>query len=539
MSGGCVKCVLLKEELLKQNGMASAAQANMTPAQAAADIMHEQPPSDWWAELTALMLREKIVSAQELSRLSDAQVSAARKALLQLLLESAVQGRVSRPETYILFPWYTWFQHRRESEVEVDVDKVREFVESGVATRQEPPQHRQGWHWPEQWQQRWPQVRAWLFKMTTPEFLRDFLQRRDVPVAGDARKRELFAKFALLMNEDRVRSRADLAFLGIQDQLPQNSNVGPNKLFRDWLRRKSEAVSLRPYVHGDPSKDTELDRALEHGSVALLKLEPGKNADEIARLERFLTPRFLESWLSFRGLSEQQLAGLSAAQLYALYLDLVSCSEASEALSSAAQTDAQSFCRLERDMAARAEAGDLRPADDADVRFHAELLRFAALYYISVPISVSLSDPISTGLSDDELNALALKVGGKSLVGAGKLSRRSAYAVLNHTIETQVSDEEFAALALERGLQGGRQAVAVSNLRRVDYFGTCSQDSALDLSEAARHLDLVCPPGLQGRALADSLMRQYLKLAHDYGSDCLLEPEAAEAVLRDFALKHQ
>jgi hypothetical protein len=487
------------------------------------------------------MLREKIVSAQELSRLSDAQVSAARRALLQLLLESAVEGRMSRPETYILFPWYTWFQHRRE--VEVDVDKVREFVESGVATRQEPPEHRQDWHWPEQWQrqQRWPQVRAWLFKMTTPEFLRDFLQRRDVPVSGDAPKRELFAKFALLMNEGRVRSRADLAFLGIQDQLAQNSNVGPNKLFRDWLRRKNEVVSLRPYVHGDPSKDTELDLALEHGSVAQLKLDPGKNAEEITRLERFLTPRFLESWLSFRGLSEQQLAGLSAAQLYALYLDLVSCSEASEALSSAAQTqtqnDAQSFCRLERDMAARAEAGDLRPADDADVRFHAELLRFAALYYTS--------DPISMGLSDDDLNALALKVGfGKSLVGAGKLSRRSAHAVLNHAIETQLSDEEFAALALERGLQGGRQAVAASNVRRVDYFGTCSRDSGwrsstLNLSEAAQQLDLVRPPGLHGRALADSLMRQYLKLAHDYGSDCLLEPEAAEEVLRDFALKHQ
>lgn len=474
-------------------------------------ILADKPDAGFWTDLTSTLTREGVLTSEEY------QGVASRSALLRVFLDAALAGRIAHPEKYVMFPWYTWFTNQVPQPVD-----LQKLVEAGAAVFESPPAEfeevRRGLTRPGDPDLEWPVLRAYLFRLTTREFLQDYLTRRDVPLgAPDTPLRHLFLKFALLV-KGKVASRSDLNFLGIESQLPQDSRVTPNTLFKSWLREKDQHASLRPYVHGDPDR-TQLDKDLEEGRVAVLKLDPEANADEIARLEHWLDRRFLESWISFRALKSDELKELTWPSLYGVYLDLVTCSEAS------GHDHDPDFCRLQRDQAHKVEQGDLSPPD----KFHADLLRFVASNYISLE-----QDPAH--LRDEELNALAVKLADPLYI-PGPMSRKTAHAVINRAVEQKLEAKEFEEVALERGLRT-KEELAASNAKRVRFF--LEEGCAVtNLAQASRDLDLVHPAGVQGRALADNLMRQYLELLHLY-SDCGdPDPMTLEAVLRDFVLKHQ
>ena len=573
-------------------------------------ILDDDPPAFWWAALNEFLIREKMLDAKDLARAqhkvettSQSLGSLLRKRLLELLNAAVLDSRVKHPEKFVLEPWETWFlelnvasrEARRGRPTRLDQEHVRRLVESGVAVFEQQPlsqefdfaEIQESLAVPDRPALEWPIFRAWLYELTTVEFLRDYLGRRGIKlkqVKDEESKRSLWIKFKFWVQR-RVRNRSDLDYMGIERLVSRDPRVSLNQSFRAFVESVDRDLASRetPYSHGDPLAVSPLDKKLEDGYVAILK-QTSTSADpettkEIAELETHLDDRFLVSWLSQRTQkTEADLWSYSHTVLYAMYLQFATCHDGHivaqrglsqrdldrmllflnrQQLPPEPGTDAadlsQRFCQVQQELSDSVRHGDLSGVD----KFHDGLLRFVRWNY------VLLSQDLRH-VSDDDLNKLAKKLSQQArqpvqpVYSAARLTRRLAHAVLNRIIETSVTEEEFLRIARERGLQeqpdqpnqpnqpknlsgSSRQLVQESNTRRVSYF---TQDldlnnlNNLNLAEVSRELDLFWDKQLSGRALADSLMHQYLRLLQGY-TDLVLSPDQIESVVREFVLKDQ
>ena len=514
------------------------------------EILAARPEQSWWAALTNYISREKL----------GGPLSQGQPAMLAQFYQRVLDAQVPDPAHFLMTPWEFWFTRDLSTRPQIPEDRFRELVETGAAAFDEPPADfatlSAALSLPGKVAVTWELLKVWLYHLTTREFLLDFLARRQFKLTADGRrleddpKRWLWLRFQMVVTR-RVRDRSDLLFLGLTNEIGtdtrQRSN---NEQFRELMRVREQQVLLLPYVHGRPDQVTELDRDLETGYIGVLKKAGAEFAHRVAELERFLDHRFLVSWVAQRTQQrEDDLYKMTREYLYAYYLWLTSCNDAPDLLAAdfdvaqllawleshdAVVTDVQKdssiklvqrFCQVEAQIAEKAAVGDFSRIDKRPDA----LGQFARLHYVA-------ADPVH--IETQELLELASRLAKIPYAG---MSRAAAHAVINRVLEDDLSDGDFLQMAKERelpavNLSNARIKILESNTKRMRYFANACLPA--NLATATRDLDLVRSPHLHGRALADSLMRQYLDLLRIYGT-CAVAPEDIEIVLREFVLRHQ
>lgn len=538
-------------------------------------ILHERPPAQWWATLTTLLLDQKLLSASDLV---GHEPSALRPALLRLFWGAVLENKVRNASYFVLNPWQTWFlapEGARSERSSLDEYRLRVLVETGAAAFPDSPpadfaQLSAALSVPGSPPLTWVMLRTWLFSLTTVEFLQDYLDRRHVKFTDSEPRRHLWVKFCMLVRK-WVNSRRDLVFLGVEDRVYALGIGQHGPAFRQWVEQADADAGLQPYTHGDPTVQRPLDVDLEQGALTGLRRllrASAKSTDmdqvqeRLSQIEKWLDDYYLVSWLSQRTQrGEADLWSLHHNVLLAMYIDLTSCSDATEyfvhhvinerefdrmtAWLNKEQKDdkskendmydiPQQYCQVEKALDDQLVQGNFAQLD----RFRAALLNFARFHYVA-------EDPVH--LSDTDLQHLANKLAERNFMG---MSRALAQAVVNEVMEQRLTPKDFLDIANERSLtltspDLSRAQVLQSNTRRLRFFADIDDPvllfpDGLNLARITRQLDLVWDKRLEGRELGDSLMRQYLRLASIYLPDSFYEdPVAIDKATRDFVLIYQ